>query len=101
MTSKPKFLQEQRIAYHEAGYAVVSLFCSHALAIRKVTIIPTDEAHGHVAHYPESSFDSDADLATTRSVSNVVDYLPDQAASSIGGDRLGGRLKVDRPSGEK
>ena len=56
MTSKPKYSRKQRTAYHEAAHVVVGHYCRYAPAIRKVTIIETNEAYGHVAPFQESSF---------------------------------------------
>jgi len=39
--------RERRItAYHEAGHALVNLFCEHAIPLHKITIIPRGQALG-------------------------------------------------------
>ena len=42
-------------AYHEAGHALVGLYCEHATPLHKVTIIPRGNAYlGATMHLPES-----------------------------------------------
>ncbi len=40
-------------AYHEAGHALVSLYCKHAMPLHKVTIIPRGSALGATMYLPE------------------------------------------------
>ncbi len=87
MTKKPKYPREQLTAYHDAGHAVVAHFCRYAPAIRKVTIIPANEAHGQVAPVHESIFNPeiDADLRT------IVDRITVLLAGNESIKKLTGR----------
>jgi len=38
--------ERRMVAYHEAGHAIVDLFCEHAIPLHKVTIIPRGQALG-------------------------------------------------------
>ena len=69
------FTRQERTAYHEAGHAVASHLCKYAPNIRKVTIVPTEEAHGHVSPYAESSFQPEFNTDLRRIVDRVTVLL--------------------------
>ncbi|RMD82007.1 MAG: hypothetical protein D6820_04335, partial [Lentisphaerae bacterium] len=55
-------------AYHEAGHALVSVFCEHADPLHKVTVIPRGKMLGGAMYFPEGE-----KVTTTRS--EIIDRM--------------------------
>lgn len=45
--------EKKKVAYHEAGHAVVQYFLEHTTPVHKITIIPRGRAGGYVMSLPE------------------------------------------------
>ncbi|HWI60736.1 MAG TPA: ATP-dependent zinc metalloprotease FtsH [Symbiobacteriaceae bacterium] len=72
--------EKVRIAYHEAGHAVVSRQLTHADPIEKVTIVPRGRALGYVMYQPQE----DKNLHTrTEIMDRIVSLLGGRAAEEV------------------
>jgi cell division protease FtsH len=72
--------ERQRVAYHEAGHAVIGLRNPHADKVRKITIIPRGRTGGHVLMTPEE----DRFLLTKNELTaRIVGYLGGRTAEEI------------------
>ena len=72
--------EKVRIAYHEAGHAVVSRQLTHVDPIEKVTIVPRGRALGYVMYQPQE----DKNLHTrTEIMDRIVSLLGGRAAEEV------------------
>ena len=72
--------ERQRVAYHEAGHAVIGLRNPHADKVQKITIIPRGRTGGHVLMTPEE----DRFLLTKNELTaRIVGYLGGRTAEEI------------------
>lgn len=76
---KISFNEKKQIAYHEAGHAIVGLYCEGGEVVEKVTIIPRGKAAGYMISTPKETFNYRRD----EMLSMVTTTLAGRAAEEV------------------
>lgn len=72
--------ERKRVAYHEAGHAIIGLKLEHSDKVQKITIIPRGRTGGHVLMTPE---DDRFLLSKAELEAKIVGYLGGRSSEEI------------------
>ena len=63
MATRGKTRARERVAYHEAGHAVAHIWLDHLPALRKVTIVPSEDYLGFCERHVMPAYNPEMDMS--------------------------------------